>query len=69
MVEKATKGRAKKVSVRLSETEYDMAQEIMTEYEIPSISVLFREFILEWYAFLLSEKQKQEGDPNDRKSL
>lgn len=68
MAEKATKGKTIKISVRLSETDYLMAKEVMQAWEIPTIADLTRELYREAYFFIRSEKQQQEqGGENDNK--
>ena len=67
--EKATKEKTVTVSARLSKTELQMAQEIMREFEIPSISALIRELFREMYFSMLSEKQNQKGGSDDGQSL
>ena len=45
----ATKKKTVKVSIRLSEAEYQMAKELMQDLEIPTITALTREMYREAY--------------------
>ena len=64
MAEKATKRKAVKISVRLSEADYEMAKEVMKAWEIPTIADLTRELYRQAY-FCMRYDAKQQGQEAD----
>ena len=68
MAEKATKGKTIKVSVRLSETDYQMVKELMRDLDIPTITALTRELYREAYFSLRYAKQQDPEGGNDEQT-
>ena len=70
MAEEATKKKTVKVSIRLSEAEYQMAKELMQDLEIPTITALTRELYREaYFSMCYAQQQDQEGGNHEQTSL